>query len=120
MSWGMQHIGAERARLDRVSAANTLVDFDLAGSGHADPGSLHVQHFEQSKVILVEQNRGAGGGAQLHRSAHVIDVSVSDDDLLDFEIMLSADSENVVDVVAGIDHHGFARDFISDNGTVAL
>jgi hypothetical protein len=75
---------------------------------------------EQSKVILVEQNRGAGGGAQLHRSAHVIDVSVSDDDLLDFEIMLAEDSENFVDVVAGIDHHGFARGFIPDDGAVAL
>src|ERR1700737_3142458 len=91
MSRGMKHIGAERARSDRVGAANALVDFDLAGSGHADPGSLHVQHFEQSKVVLVEQNGGAGGGAQLHGSAHVIDVSVSDDDLLEFEIMLGED-----------------------------
>jgi hypothetical protein len=47
-------------------------------------------------------------------------VSVSDDDLLDFEIMLAEDSENVVDVVAGIDHHGLARGFISDDGAVAL
>jgi hypothetical protein len=50
----------------------------------------------------------------------VIDVSVSHDDLLDFEIKLAEDSENVVDVVAGIDHHGFACGFISDNGAVAL
>ncbi len=71
-------------------------------------------------TLLVQQNRGAGGGAQLHRSPHVINVSVSDDDLLDFEIMLAEDSENVVDVVAGIDHHGLARGFISDNGAVAL
>jgi hypothetical protein len=34
-------------------------------------------------VVLIEQDRSAGGSTQLHRSADVIDVGMRDDDLLD-------------------------------------
>ena len=78
----MNHVRGERARLDRVRLSDALIDLDLARIFHSDPRGLHIQHLQQGIVVLVEQDGRAGGGPQLHRSAHVIDVSVSDDDLL--------------------------------------
>lgn len=71
-------------------------------------------------IVLVEQDGSASGGAEFHGSANVIDVGVGDDDLLDLEIVLADESENVFDVVAGVDDHGFTRGFVSDHGAVAL
>ena len=50
----------------------------------------------------------------------MIDVSVSDDDLLDLKIVFFDQGENVFDLVAGIDHHRFASSFVPDNGAIAL
>ena len=97
-----------------------LVDLNFAGIFHADPCRLHVQHFQQGIVVLVEQDGRAGGGTQLHGSAHMIDVSMGDDDLLNLEIVLLNKGENVFDVVAGIDHHGFASGLVPDDRAVAL
>ena len=58
--------------------------------------------------------------AQLHRSAHVIDVSMSDDDLLHLQVVLMNEGENILDVVAGIDHHGIAGSLVPNHGAVAL
>jgi hypothetical protein len=43
---------------------------------------LQVKHFEQSVIILIQQNRCASGSTQFHRTAHVIDVRVRNHDLL--------------------------------------
>ena len=63
--------------------ADTVVNFDVARRSHTDPGSLRIQHFQQSIVVLVEQDGSPGNRTQLHCAAYVIDVSVCDDDLLD-------------------------------------
>jgi hypothetical protein len=47
-------------------------------------------------------------------------VGMSDHDLLDLEIMLTDDAEDVFNLVAGVDDHGFVRGFVSDDGAVAL
>ena len=96
----------------------SIVNF--AWRGHAEPRSLHVEHLQQRVVILIEQDRRAGQRAQLHRSADVIDVGVGDDDLLHLQFMLADDGENVFNVVARIDDHGFMRGLIADDRAVAL
>ena len=96
------------------------IDLYFSWRGHADPGGLHVQHFEQIVIVLVEQDGCAREGAELHGSAYVVDVGMGDDDLFDVEIVLADDSEQVFDVVAGIDDHGFAGGLVADDGAVAL
>ena len=116
----VEDLGGERSGGDRFSGRDAAVDFDFARGAHADPRSLHVQHFQKSIIVLVEQNGSAGGGAEFHGSANVVDVGVGDDDLFDLEIVLADESENVVDVVAGIDHHGLVGSLVADDGAVAL
>ncbi len=112
--------GRMGASLDGVSGIDTLIDFNRAGRCHAHPGSLRVQHFEQGIIVLVEQNGRSGGSAQLHGSAHVIDVGMRDHDLLDLQVMLADDRQQAFDIVTGVDDHGFARGFVADDGAVAL
>jgi len=50
----------------------------------------------------------------------VVDVGVSDNDLFDLEVVLADEREQIFDVVAGIDDHGFARRLVADDGAVAL
>ena len=45
---------------------------------------------------------------------------MGDDDLLHFEMVLVENGDDVIDVIAGIDDHGFAGGFITDDGAVAL
>ena len=115
----VEDIGGEGSGGDGFSGGDAAVDFDFAGGGDADPLGLNVEHFEQGMVILVEQNGSPGRGAELHGSADVVDVSVSDDDLLDLKLVLLDESLDVFDVIAGVDDHGFAGGFIADNGAIA-
>ena len=87
---------------------------------HADPCGLHVEHLQQGIVVLVEQDRRSGGRAQLHGASHVIDVGVRDHDLLDLQVMLAEERQNVLNVVPGVDDHGFARSFVANDRAVAL
>jgi len=50
----------------------------------------------------------------------VVDMGVGDDDLLDGEMVLFESGCDAGDVVAGIDHDGFAGDLVAEDGTVAL
>ena len=116
----MNHVRGQRARLDGVPLSDARSISTLPGIFHSDPRRLHIQHLQQGIVILVEQDGRAGGGPQFHGSAHMIDVSMSDDDLLHLEIVLLNERENIFDVIAGIDHHGFAGGFVPDDRAVAL
>jgi len=120
MAGGVEDLGGERSGSDGFSGGDAAVDFDFAGRTHADPDGLHIEHFQKSIVILVEQDWSAGGGAELHGSAHVVDVSVGDDDLFDLQVVLADEGEDVFDVVAGVDDHGFVGGLVADDGAVAL
>jgi hypothetical protein len=45
----------------------------------------------------------------------MIDVGVRDDDLLDLQVMLAEKREDVLNVIAWVDYHGFARGLIANN-----
>ena len=117
---GVQDAGGERSGGDGLSGGDAVVDFDFAGVAHADPCGLCVEHFQKSVVVLVEQDGRAGGGAEFHGSADVVDVSVGDDDLFDLEIMLADQGEDVIDIIARIDDHSFVSDLVADDRAVAL
>jgi len=117
---GMKDAGGVRSGGDGFSGGHAAVDINPAGRGHADPRGLHVEHFQQGVVILVEEDGGASGGAEFHGSADVVDVGVGDDDLLDLQIVFADDSLDVFDVVAGVDDHGFVSALVADDGAIAL
>jgi hypothetical protein len=50
----------------------------------------------------------------------MIDVGMGYGDLLQREIVPTKDFDDGLDLIAGIDDDGFARDFVTDNGAVAL
>jgi hypothetical protein len=50
----------------------------------------------------------------------MIDVRMCHYDLLHLEIMLRDEREHVFYVIAGIDHHGFARSLVTDDRAIAL
>ena len=81
---------------------------------------MHVEHLEQRVIILVEKDGSASQGAEFHGSANVVDVGVSDDDLLHVEVVPLDDRNDVFDVIAGIDDHGFVSGLVSDDGAVTL
>jgi len=117
---GVQDLGGVRSGSDGVSGRDAAINFDFAGRGHSAPERLDVEHFEQGVVVLVEQDGRAGGGAEFHGSADVVNVGVGDDDLFDLEIVLADEGEDVVDVVARINDHGFAGGLVADDGAVAV
>ena len=117
---GVQDAGSDGAGGDGFSGGDAAVDFDLSWGGYADPGGLHVEHFQKSVVVLVEQDGGAGRGSEFHGSADVVDVGVGDDDLFDLEIVFADQGQDVIDVVAGVDDHGFVGGLVADDRAVAL
>jgi len=50
----------------------------------------------------------------------MINVGMGDDDLFDLKIVFVNKGENLFDIVARINHHGFASDFVPDYGAIAL
>jgi len=64
---------------------------------------------------LIKQDGCAGQRPQLHRSAYVIDMGVGNNDLLHIQFVLTDDRENIVDIVARVDDHGFVRGLIADD-----
>ena len=81
---------------------------------------LHVHHVLQFAVREVHVHRGAGCHLEFLGAADVIDVGVGDHDGGHGELVPGEDFQDAVDFVAGIDHHGLARGFVAEDGTVAL
>src|ERR1700682_2304352 len=120
VSWSVENVSSQAACPQRFAICDARFDCDFARRGDADPPGLHVEHFQQRIVILIEQDWRARLRAQLHRSAYVIDVGVSDDDLFYYQVVLADDGENVLNIVARINDHGFVRGLVADDGAVTL
>src|SRR6202158_2406838 len=120
MAGSVENVCSQAARPQRFAICDTRFDCNLAGRGYADPCCLYVEHFQQRIVILIEQDWRAALRPQLHRAAYVIDVGVGDDDLLHVKLVLADDGDNVFNVIARIDDHGFARGLVADDRAVTL
>src|SRR5581483_2003470 len=66
------------------------------------------------------KNGSSGRLSQFHRAAHMIDMSVGDDDLPDGKTMFAHDGQYVSNVVAGIDDDCLARDLVANHRAVTL
>ena len=91
-----------------------------AGGRHAQPGGLRVEMIVQLLVVRVHVDRSAGGGLQLRRASDVIDVGVGDHDGLDGEPMPVQDRQDVLDLVARIDHDRLPSGLVAEDRAVAL
>jgi folate-binding protein YgfZ len=109
-----------RAQRERVALARLGVDFSAGRRLHAEPGSLHIQIVIQRLVILIHVDRCARRRLQFRRAANVIDVRMSNHDRLHREQMPPQYGLNVVNIVAGIDHNGFTRFFVTEYGAIAM
>lgn len=90
------------------------------GCRNAEPSGLNVHHLYQRQIVLVVEDGSSSELLEALGSGDVIDVSVGDDDLLYGEPVLVEDADDAGDVVAGIDHDGFAGDLVAEDGAVAL
>src|SRR5262249_1480301 len=118
MTRSMQHRCFQIADLDYILILNALVNLDWTGRPHSDPGSLNIDHLQQRVIVLVQQDRSAGCGAQLHRSAYVVDVGVRDDDLLDGKFVPAYCLQDMLDVVTGIDDDALVDLLVTNYGAV--
>ena len=86
----------------------------------AQPLGLQIHHGQQREIVLIEKNRRSGRALQQKRSAHVVDVRMSDDDLLHLQAMTGKPEQYLWNVVAGIDDDCLPSFLISEDGAVAL
>jgi hypothetical protein len=116
----MEDGAGQRPGDHRLSGSDATVNLNFTGRAHAEPRGLLVEQFQQSVIILVEQDGRARGRAKLHGSADVVDMRVGDDDLLDLQIVFADERQDVFDVIARVDDHRFVRGFVADQGAITL
>src|SRR5690242_12275082 len=87
VTWGVKHLRFKRSSLHKIRVFWTVINLDCAWARHSQPGSLNIQHLQQSVIISVEQNGCTGRSAQFHRATHMINMGMSYHDLLNFEIV---------------------------------
>jgi hypothetical protein len=105
---------------DELAVVEGVVGGGDGGGGDAEPAGLNVHHFDQGQVALVVEDGGAGELLEAVSAGDVVDVGVSDDDLLDGERVFGEEGHDAGDVVAGVDDDGFAGGLVAEDGAVAL
>lgn len=95
------------------------------GSGHigcrdADPCRLILHHLEKGEVIFVEEDGSAREVLQLECAAHMVNMAMRDQDLLEFESKVGDTAVNPADLIAGIDDDGFGGVLVAKQGAIAL
>jgi hypothetical protein len=88
--------------------------------GNSQPRGLGVHHGEQLQIVLIEKDGRPGKAPELSSSSDMVDVAMSDDDLLKCQLMLGESRQNLRNIVSGIDHNGFVRDLVSQDRAIAL
>ena len=103
----------------RLSDGEPLPDYLFAYcpwllSDPTDPAAW----FDSRSGDLTLTTQAAAGSPEYRR--RFSNVRVRDHDLLHLQPMLLDQCQDVIDLVTGIDHHGFMRALIADDGAVAL
>ena len=96
------------------------VNLHLRRGGDAEPAGLDVEHVELGAIAFVHIDRRARQRAQLRRPGHVIDVAVSNDDGLRFELIAVENSCDLGNVVAGIDNNRFMRFLVAEDRAITV
>ena len=117
---GVEDLGGIAVEADDEAVGERFVGGRGFRRGNAQPAGLRLHHFEQGKVVFVEEDGGAGETLKAERTTHVVDVGVGDEDLLELEAEFGQSAVNASDFVAGIDDDGFTHFFVTEQGAVAL
>ena len=119
MSGRVEDFELERSPAQHVAFLQELVDFDSARRRDTQPGGLHRQVAIQRQIALVHQDPRAGSLLEFLDAAHVVDVGVRGDDVFCAQVAAGEDFFDAVDIVAGVDHHGFPGGLVAHNRAVA-
>ncbi len=90
------------------------------GRCNAKPGGLLVHNFELGQIVFVEIDGRAGECFELERAAHVVDVGVGNENLLQLETKFGEAAVNATDLLAGIDDDRLTSLLVAEDGAVAL
>ena len=106
-----------------VSVSPSLASASMPGffcERHADPGGLQRQTHCDHVVRAVHPDWGAGGRAQLVRTADVIDMRMRDHDCFHLQLVPLQDGLDFGDVRARIDYHCFSRHLVAEDRAVTV
>jgi hypothetical protein len=117
---GVDDLGRVAWQADHQAVIERLVRRCNRGCRNADSGRLFVHHGQQFKVVLVQQDGCAGNAFDLERPAHVVDVAVGDEDLLERKAKVGQSAVNAGNLVAGIDNDGFVSLLVAQDRAIAL
>jgi len=104
----VHHETVKISTLNGIVISEALIDLNSSRRFRSDPSRLHVQHFQECVIVLVQQDGSASRLLEFHRAANVVDVRVRNDDLFELELVLIEDGDDSLDLIAGIDHQSFA------------
>ena len=86
---------------------------------HAHPCGLRLHHAQQRQIVFVQQNRRSRKPFQLKCAAHMIDVAVRNQNLLEFQAEFGDPAVDPPHFGAGIDDNGLASLFVPQQSAVA-
>ena len=119
MAGGVQDLGGVVLQSHDLAIRQASVGRSHLRRMHPDPRRLRIHHFEQWQIVLVEINGRARQLLELQRPAHVVDMRVGYDDLLELEPQFGEPLMNARRLVTGIDDDGLPGLFIAQDGAVA-
>lgn len=120
MAGGMEHRGWVAVEPDGLTLDELFIGRGGFWGFNSEPGGLGSHHLEERQVILIEEDGSASEALEGQGAADVVDVRVSHDDLLEFEVVLGEPAMNSRDFVAGVNDDGFPPGFVAEQGAVAL
>jgi hypothetical protein len=115
----VQYLGRQIGKAEGQAIVGTGIRGRDFRRGNTKPTSLHLHHAQQVQIPLVEKHRCPGRFLQQSRSAYVIDMGMSNDNLAQGQAVFLKPGENLGNVVSGVDDHGFAGNFVAQDGAVA-
>ncbi len=120
MTGGVKDARFKRAPAQDVAFPQHVVHFGEIRRGQAEERRLHIHGAIQREIFAVHHHRRASVLVQLAKPADVINVRVRAHDGFYGEFVAPQEIEHAADFIAGINHQGFARDGIADDGTIAV
>ena len=120
MAGSVQDVRRETSPAKCVAFLHEIFDFDDGGSGNAEPLRLHIEMAIEFEIVLVDQDRRAGGAMQRGEAADVVNVRVRADYCANFQIVAAENFEDSLGFVAGVHHDGFAGGGVAQDRAVAL
>ena len=82
---GVEHLGGVVFEADGCAVGQGSIGRRGLRGGNAQPFGLLLHHLEQGQVVFIQKDGGAGEPLQLERAAHVVDVGMGDENLLQLE-----------------------------------